>query len=43
MGLNNLNVGILVLMKLNVNSECISRVQDSYTKNNVSLTLSEDT
>ena len=43
MGLNNLNVGILVLMKLNVNSAYISRVQDCYTKNNVSLTLSEDT
>lgn len=36
MGLNNLNVGELVVMKLNVNSECISRVQDSSNKNNVS-------
>ena len=27
MGLNNLNVGELVLMKLKVNSECISIVQ----------------
>lgn len=36
MRLNNPNVGKLVLMKLNVNSECISRVQDYSTKNNVS-------